>query len=77
MIHPLAEDYGSLKDAEVEERIQDLSRKYFQTQNPSVKQQISLFLDIYKTELRTRQAKQWEQQFQKRDKGLDKLINVS
>lgn len=77
MIHPLAEDYTKLKDAEVEARIQDLSRKYFQSQNPAVKQQIAIFLDIYKTELQSRRAKSLEQLYQNRDKNLDKLIKVS
>lgn len=77
MMHPLAEDYTKLKDAEVEARIQDLSRKYFQTQNSAVKQQIAIFLDIYKAELSSRRAKAMEQLYQKRDKDLDSLIKVS
>jgi hypothetical protein len=77
MIHPLAEDYTKLKDTEVESRIQDLSRKYFQTQNPLVKQQIAVFIDIYKTEMSARRAKAIEQMYQKRDKDLDSLIKVN
>jgi hypothetical protein len=77
MIHPLAEDFSQLKDAEIEAKLQDLSKKYWQTQNPSVKQQISLFMDLYKTEISVRRAKQFEQQYQKRDKDLDSLIKVS
>lgn len=76
MMHPLSEDYTKLKDNEIEEKIQDLSRKYFMVQNPSVKNQIAIFIDIYKTELQTRRAKQVEQLYQKRDKDLDKLIKV-
>lgn len=76
MIHPLAEDYSKLKDTEIESRLQDLSRKYFMANNPAVKQQIAIFIDIYKNELTTRRAKQIEQVYQKRDKDLDKLINV-
>ena len=77
MMHPLSEDYTKLKDAEVEARIQDLSRKYFLTQNSAVKQQIAIFLDIYKTELSARRAKAMEQLYQKRDKDLDSLIKVN
>lgn len=76
MFHPLAEDYSKLKDAEIEARVQDLSRKYFMSQNPAVKQQIAIFIDIYKNELSVRRSKQLEQVYQKRDKDLDKLINV-
>jgi hypothetical protein len=77
MIHPLAEDYVKLKDAEIESRLQDLSKKYFQSNNPSVKQQIAIFIDIYKVELSSRRAKAMEQLYQKRDKDLDSLIKVS
>ncbi len=76
-MHPLAEDYSALKDAEIENRLQDLSKKYFQTNNPAVKQQIAVFIDIYRTELSVRRAKAVEQQYQRRDKDLDKLIKVS
>lgn len=76
MFHPLAEDYTKLKESEIEERIQDLSRKYFQANNPSIKQQISIFIDIYKTELQSRRLKTFEIQ-QKNNKDLDKLIKVN
>jgi hypothetical protein len=76
MFHPLQEDYSQLKDAEIESRVQDLSRKYFMANNPAVKQQIAVFIDIYKNELSVRRAKQLDQVYQKRDKDLDKLINV-
>ena len=77
MIHPLAEDFTQLKDNEVEMKLQELSKKYWQTQNPMVKQQIAVFVDIYKTELSMRRAKMVEQQHQKRDKDLDKLIKIN
>jgi hypothetical protein len=77
MFHPLAEDFTHLKDAEVENKINELSKKYWQTSNPSVKHQLSIFLDLYKTELNVRRQKAFEQLYQKRDKDLDKLINVN
>lgn len=76
-MHPLAEDFSTLKDAEIESRIQELTKKYWQAHNPSVQTQISLFLDMYQEELRSRRAKMWQQQYQNRDKGLDDLIKVS
>ena len=75
-MHPLAEDFSQLKDAEIETRFSELSKKYWQSSNPSIQNQISLFLDLYNEELRSRRAKMWQQQYQNRDKGLDKLINV-
>lgn len=76
-MHPLSEDFSTLKDNEVEARIQELSKKYWLTTNPSVQRQISMFLDLYNEELRTRRAKMWQQQYQNRDKDLDKLIKVN
>ena len=75
-MHPLAEDFSQLKDAEIETRVSELSKKYWQSSNPSIQNQISLFLDLYNEELRSRRAKMWQQQYQNRDKGLDKLITV-
>ena len=76
-MHPLAEDFTSLKDAEIETRIQDLSKKYFATSNISVQHQISMFLDLYKSEIANRRARAWQQQYQNGENGLDKLINVN
>lgn len=77
MIHPLAEDFTQLKDLEIENKLQDLTKKYWQANNPMVKQQIAVFIDIYKTELNARRSKQLEQMYQKRDKDLDNLIKVN
>lgn len=76
-MHPLAEDFSKLKDAEIESRIQDLTKKYWQAHNPTVQTQITLFLEMYQEELRSRRAKMWQQQYQDRDKGLDNLIKVN
>jgi hypothetical protein len=77
MMHPLAEDFSKLKDTEIEERVQELSKKYFQATNPQVRHQITLFLDMYRSELESRRARIWREQYQKRDTDLDSLINVS
>ncbi len=76
-MHPLAEDFSQLKDSEIEEKILDLSKKYWATHNPNVQHQISMFLDLYNEEIRARRAKAWQQQYQNRDKGLDNLIKVN
>lgn len=77
MFNPLAGDLSSLKDAEIENKIQDLSKKYFLAHNPAVQHQITTFLDMYKSELATRRAKMWQEQYQKRDTDLDSLIKVN
>lgn len=77
MHHPLADDFSQLKDSELEEKISELTKKYWQGTNPSVQHQITLLLDMYKIELETRRAKIWQEQYQKRDQDLDNLIKVS
>jgi len=77
LFNPLTEDLSTLKDAEIENKIQDLSRKYFLSNNHAVQHQITVFLDMYKAELATRRARTWQEQYQKRDTDLDSLINVN
>lgn len=76
-MHPLVHDLESLKDGELESRIQSLTRKYFQTQNPELHQQIVMLLDSYKAELSARRSRQYQADYQKRDKELDNLIKVN
>ena len=76
MFNPLI-NMSTLSDIELEKKIQELTSKYFQTNNGDVKVQIMNFLDIYKQELGDRRAQAWEKQNQKDKKGLDKLINVN
>lgn len=77
MTHPLAGNLNSFKDTELESKIQDLTKKYFMTINPSVQMQISLLLDEYRSELATRRDQKLKDEYQKRDKDLDNLINVN
>jgi ribosome-associated translation inhibitor RaiA len=79
-MHPLFENAQSLSDNEIEEKVMQLNRKYFQTQNPQVKDQISLLLDDYKLELESRRARQKleaQQTQENGEEGLDNLIKVS
>lgn len=75
-MHPLCPDLSALKEAELENKLQDLSRRYFQTSNASLQYQIMTLIDQYREELSARRAKQWQEQYQKRDTDLDSLINV-
>lgn len=75
-MHPLMEDLSKLKDAELETRIQDLSKKFWMIRNPTVLNQVSVLLEAYQAEMTERRQKAWNQQYQKRDKGLDDLIKV-
>ena len=78
-MHPLVENTQSLSDSELEEKVMQLNRKYFQTQNLQVRDQISLLLDSYKLELEARRQRQKlaQQQQENDESGLDNLIKVS
>jgi len=76
-MHPLVHDLESLKDSELESKVNDLTRKYFSTNNPAVRHQISMVLDSYKMELDKRRQNAYDKMMNSRNKDLDKLINVS
>ena len=75
-MHPLVGDLSSLKDAELEAKVNELTRKYFSTRNIEVQQQMVLVLDTYKEELNNRRQREYEKMMNSRNKDLDKLINV-
>jgi len=80
MIHPLINDLSNFTDSQLEEKAQDLQRKYFKTANPELQIQIANILDIYKEELQTRRAIAAQKQREQMDsngKDLDSLINIS
>ena len=75
-MHPLAPEFQNLKDAELESKIAELTRKYFMTSNVGVKAQISALLDSYQEEIGNRRRIEWERMMKNQGTGLDKLINI-
>ena len=75
MTHPLTK-VKTLKDNELEEKIIDLSTRYWKTSNPDIQRQIMLILDDYRQELGARRAKQQVSE-QNGENDLDSLINIS
>lgn len=75
-MHPLSGNLSLFKEVELESKIHDLTKKYFLTSNPAIQEQISNLLSDYKLELASRQAKKWQEEYEKRDKDLDSLINI-
>jgi hypothetical protein len=76
MDHPLQEDLSHLKDAEIEAKIQDLSKKYhiaYRMGNKDLLTQVDIFAKIYKEELMKRYNERVKKDF---DGDLDQLINV-
>ena len=79
MLNPLVDSLADLSINELEDKIVVLQRRYFMTANLGVQAQIQNFLEIYKQELQTRRAIEYQRQ-QNQDNGengLDSLINVS
>jgi hypothetical protein len=76
-MHPLVSSLDKLKDSELETKINDLTRRYFQTYNPELQMQISMVLDSYREEMSKRRRAEWQKLSDNRNKDLDKLINVN
>lgn len=76
-MHPLIGDLSNLKDGEVEAKISELTRKYFASWNPELKNQIAMALDTYREEMAKRQKLAYEKMMSSRNKDLDKLIKVN
>lgn len=78
MFNPLVDSFAELTDSQIEESIRSLSQKFFQTQNPDVQVQINNILEMYKAEMRTRNARAMQKLNQNNgDESLDNLINIS
>jgi ribosome-associated translation inhibitor RaiA len=76
MFHPFQPELEDMTIPQVEEKIFELSKKYHQASNPQVKDQIATFIEIYKTELSVKIAKQ-KLNDDNDNKDLDNLINIS
>ena len=75
-MHPLVNNLDSMTMSELEAKVADLSKKYFQTANPSLQTQISMVLESYQSALSTKRQAELTKLIDKSDKGLDKLINI-
>jgi hypothetical protein len=76
-MHPLAADLSELKDSEVEAKLNELTKKYFQASrlgNRDLLTQLSIFVNIYKEEMSNRYRKSLKNT--NIDGDLDQLINV-
>lgn len=75
MLHPLSGNLDDLTLSQIEDKISDLTSKYFRTTNPQLQEQISTFIEIYKQEARMR-VEQLKKQ-QNDDLDLDNLVKVN
>lgn len=77
MYHPFQEKLEDLKDQDIDQRIQDLSKKFFIAQRlgqTELLTQLSIFVNIYREELTRRHLEKTKKDL---DGDLDKLINVN
>ena len=79
MLNPLVDSLEGLTVNQLEDKVVELQRKYFMSNNPQVQAQISNILYIYKEEVQTRRAIEYQRQRDQDngEKGLDSLINIS
>lgn len=77
MFHPFTEDLSALKDNELEEKVQELTKKYYQASRlgkPELLTQLATFVTIYKEEMSKRNRERTAQEL---DGDLGQLINVN
>jgi len=79
MIHPFQPDLKPLSDQELENKIQELSRRYFQAMrlSPSILSQIVLLLDSYKLEKEERQLAKAKLAAELGENDINELIKVN
>lgn len=77
MFHPFEGDLSQFKDNEIEDKVNELTKKYYAAARlgkPELLTQISTFITIYKEEL----SKRYRIKLQSQDSGdLGQLINVN
>ena len=76
MFHPLTEDLGEYSIAQLEAKLSELRKKYFQSRNPELRQQNGVFVDVYNQELKQRLAAEQLKMAKETGKDLDNLINI-
>jgi hypothetical protein len=77
MFNPLVDNLSDLTDQQVEEKVSELGKKYWQTRNLQVRDQIAAIYEMYQHEAQARRAKAYQRQADDNDNDLDSLINVN
>ena len=80
--HPLQEELGTLSDEDISKRIKELTKKKTSamrfSRNPDLLSQLNTALESYRTELRQRRLKNWQDNFKKAkgEPDLGELVNI-
>lgn len=77
MFNPLVDDMSDLTDTQVDEKVSELSKKYFQTKNAQLRSQVASIYEMYTAEAHSRRARAYQQEANKDDNDLDNLININ
>lgn len=77
MFNPLTDKISDLSDAEIEEKVLELSKKYMIARNPDLQTQVGVILEMYREEAKARRAKATMPKDDNDENSLDKLINIS
>jgi len=75
MFNPLVDSFEDLTDSQIQEKVNDLTKRYYQTRNPGLQNQIAVMLDMFRQEQTSRMYKQKQQDDDNPD--LDNLININ
>jgi hypothetical protein len=75
MFNPLADSFDNLTDSQIQEKVTDLTKRYFQTRNTELQNQIAVMLDMYRQEQTERMYKKKQQD--EDDPDVDNLININ
>ena len=79
MFHPLIDDPRKIKDQVLEDKIQELTKKYYlaaQSGQGGICSQVLSILEVYKEEMQRRQMENMQSLIKRQNKDLDDLINV-
>jgi hypothetical protein len=77
-MHPLQINVSDLSDTEIDERIKELTKKYFLAirVSPTAAEQVVMLLDDYKNEYQVRMERKRSDMAKSMGTDLDDLINI-
>ena len=58
MLHPIEDNLDKYTNQELEAKYSELTKKFYMTRNPQVKNQMATLIEMYRLEIRTRHAKE-------------------
>ena len=80
MFNPLLPNLSEVKDADIDTKINELTRKYFQAARfgqGQLAQQVLVTLEAYKSEQQNRHTASQKAMMERQNKDLDDLIKVN